>query len=404
MKRIMLLGGSFGQLPAIEEAKRRNYYTILCDYLPDNPGQNLADEFHLVSTTDIENVCRLAKKKKIDTIMAFSSDPAAYTAAVVSSKLGLIGNQPESVKLMSRKDLFRKFQEENGFNVPSYKVLTESDIDSMRCSVLDFPVVVKPVDSSDSKGVSLVQDKSELRSAAEIALRYSRCNKMIAEEYIDHKIARLHGDGFVLNGKLEYCELGDQACTSVAAPLKPTTTSFPSLIDPSQMKRVKKTVAEVIRRSGLENGPINIEAKINSHDKVYISEIGPRNGGHLTGHSIYHHSGVDMLAAHFDFLEGNEVHLGKVSSVPTLFYVLFSNNDGVFKDFTLQDGVRYCIAEKRIFKRKGDTVKSFNEPGSDVGALVLTFKTLEYLQQCKDQLPGKISESLLIDYSSEDAV
>lgn len=82
-KKILLLGGSAAQLIAIEKAKELGYYTVLCDYLTDNPGQYIADSFHLVSTTDKEAVLAVAKEEKIDGIVAYSSDPAAPTAAYV---------------------------------------------------------------------------------------------------------------------------------------------------------------------------------------------------------------------------------------------------------------------------------------------------------------------------------
>ena len=44
MKKILLLGGSAQQIIAIEAAKRLGYYTVLCDYLTDNPGRYLADK------------------------------------------------------------------------------------------------------------------------------------------------------------------------------------------------------------------------------------------------------------------------------------------------------------------------------------------------------------------------
>ena len=62
MKKILLLGGSAQQVIAIETAKRLGYQTILCDYLPDNPGQYVADQFYQVSTTDKEAVLEIAKK------------------------------------------------------------------------------------------------------------------------------------------------------------------------------------------------------------------------------------------------------------------------------------------------------------------------------------------------------
>ena len=91
-KKILLLGGSYQQIVAIEAAKRLGYYTILCDYLNDNPGQKYADKFYLVSTTDKEAVLEVAKKEKIDGVIAYASDPAAPTAAYVAEKLGLEGN------------------------------------------------------------------------------------------------------------------------------------------------------------------------------------------------------------------------------------------------------------------------------------------------------------------------
>ena len=64
MRKILLLGGSAQQIIAIETAKKFGYYTVLCDYLPDNPGQYVADVFYNVSTTDKEAVLEVAKKKE----------------------------------------------------------------------------------------------------------------------------------------------------------------------------------------------------------------------------------------------------------------------------------------------------------------------------------------------------
>lgn len=92
MKKLLLLGGSTQQIVAIETAKPLGYYTILCDYLPDNPGQNHADRFCLVSTTDKDYVLKVARNEHVDGIIAYVSDSAASTAAHVAGKLGLSGN------------------------------------------------------------------------------------------------------------------------------------------------------------------------------------------------------------------------------------------------------------------------------------------------------------------------
>ena len=121
MKKILLLGGSAQQIIAIETAKRLGYYTVLCDFLPDNPGQYVADKFYLVSTTDREAVLEVALQEKIDGVLAYASDPAAPTAAYVAEKMKLPGNPYESVEILCNKDKFRKFLKENGFCTPEAK-------------------------------------------------------------------------------------------------------------------------------------------------------------------------------------------------------------------------------------------------------------------------------------------
>ena len=125
MKKILLLGGSAQQVIAIETAKKLGYYTILCDYLTDNPGQNVADKFFLESTTDKEKILQIAESEKIDGIVAYASDPAAPTAAFVAEKLGLPTNPYSSVNILCNKDKFREFLKNNGFNTPLAKGFTD---------------------------------------------------------------------------------------------------------------------------------------------------------------------------------------------------------------------------------------------------------------------------------------
>ena len=151
MKKLLLLGGSAQQVVAIETAKRLGYYTILCDYLSDNPGQYVADKFYLESTTNKEKILEIAAKEKIDGIVAYASDPAAPTAAYVAEKLNLYTNPYESVKTLCNKDEFRSFLKNNGFNTPRSCGYTDVTTILNEITKFEFPVIIKPVDSSGSK-------------------------------------------------------------------------------------------------------------------------------------------------------------------------------------------------------------------------------------------------------------
>lgn len=117
MKNILLLGGSTQQIPAIMCAQEVGYYTIVCDYLDDNPGQFVADKFYLESTTDKDKILEIAMKENIDGIVAYASDPAAY----VSNELNLPSDKYSSVEILSQKHLFRNFLRENNINCPKSK-------------------------------------------------------------------------------------------------------------------------------------------------------------------------------------------------------------------------------------------------------------------------------------------
>ena len=100
-RSILLLGGSRHQVPAIEAAKRLGYRTVLCDYLPDNPGQFVADAFYQESTTDRELMLTIARREGVSGVLSFGSDVAAPTASYVAESLGLPANPLDSVEILS---------------------------------------------------------------------------------------------------------------------------------------------------------------------------------------------------------------------------------------------------------------------------------------------------------------
>src|SRR5690625_4853615 len=179
MKKILLLGASAPQIPAIEKAKEKELYVITSDNIPNNPGHLMADEYHIVSTTDIPGVLALAKEKNIDYIMSYASDPGAPTASKVSEILSLPGNSYSSVQTLSEKHLFRKLLLENNISCPKFLSVSKDDFSELEHKDFDFPVIVKPVDSSGSKGVYKVDSRFDLNDKAQLAFEFSRQNRII---------------------------------------------------------------------------------------------------------------------------------------------------------------------------------------------------------------------------------
>ena len=159
-RSILLLGGSKQQVVAIEAAKRLGYRTVLCDYLPDNPGQFSADVFYQESTTDREKMLEIARHERVDGVLAYSSDPAAPTAAYVAEKLGLPTNPLKAVETLSVKHLFREHLHKAGLPCPLSRAVPADSSPAELIELarhMSLPGVLKPTDSSGSKGVSVIE-------------------------------------------------------------------------------------------------------------------------------------------------------------------------------------------------------------------------------------------------------
>ncbi len=398
-KRILFLGGSYAQIPIIKEAKKRGWYIITCDYLPQNPGHKLANEYYNVSTTDKEGVLNLAKKVKPHFVVAYASDPAAPVAAYVSEKLGLPGNPYETVQILSNKDLFRNFLKNNGFNTPKYIIITDSDsevaIEKIRN--LQFPVIVKPTDSSGSKGITKIEKIDDFNNAFKYALIFSRNKRIIVEEFIESKGSQLHGDGFVYNGKLIFSYLGDHHYNSQINPFVPYSTTWPSKKSEFEIKKVEKELEKVINLSGFKNGAINIEARISPKGEIYIMEIGPRSGGNFVPQVINYSTGFDMVKATLDVINGQKINLIHLTQKTAAYYVVHSDKNGVLQNIEIKNEIKPYIKEFHQYIQPGEKVKSFQGANAAIGILLLSFHTREEM----DYYISNINNFISLQITSE---
>lgn len=296
MKKVLMLGGSLYQTYAVKEAVRLGYYVITCDYLPENPGHKFAHEYHNVSTTDKEAVLALAKELNVDGVVAYASDPAAPTAAYVCEKLGLPTSPYKSVEILSNKDLFRDFLQKNNFTCPKAKGYDTYEEALKDIGEYRLPVMVKPVDSSGSKGINKLTDWSQLKDFVEDALHYSRRNRFLIEEFIVKKGHQISGDAFSVNGKLAfYCfgnEFYDSNCDKDFAPLG---ECWPFQMDQKYIVDLAEQLQRLMSLLKMKSNAYNVEAIVGEDDKVYLLEVGARSGGSLIPQVTEYATGVDMV-------------------------------------------------------------------------------------------------------------
>lgn len=381
MKKILMLGGSLYQTYAIKEAKRLGYYVITCDYLPNNPGHKFADEYHNVSTTDKEAVLKLAEELDVDGVVAYASDPAAPTAAYVCEKLGLPTSPYKSVEILSNKDLFRDFLQKNGFNCPKAKGFTSyedalSSIDDFR-----LPAMVKPVDSSGSKGINKMTDRSQLRAFVEDALSYSRSKRFLIEEFIVKKGYQISGDAFSVDGKLVFhCfgnEFYDPNCDKDFAPLG---ECWPFQMDHKYIDDLEIQLQRLMTLLGMKSNAYNVEAIVGEDDKVYLLELGARSGGSLIPQVTKYATGVDMVTYVIKAAMGEDCSGLKMAEPKGFWsnYMVHSNDTGKFVSIDFDPEFR----EKHLVDwvtdiKPGDAVHKFRDAQDCIGEFILKYDSIE---------------------------
>lgn len=378
-KKILLLGGSAQQVVAIDKAKELGFYTVLCDYLPDNPGQYHADKFYQTSTTDKQAVLEIAQNEKIDGIIAYASDPAAPTAAFVAEKLGLPTNPYDSVEILCNKDRFRRFLEENDFNAPragGYSNVSEAIKDLEK---FELPVIIKPVDSSGSKGATVMRSWDKVEEALEFAFSFSRGKRIIIEEFIEKKHPYLiGGDVFVVDGKIVLWGLLNCHRDDRVNKLVPVGKSYPLALCDEDIQRVHDTLQTMVDKLHIKQGAMNVELVVDKNNRVWPIDVGPRNGGNMIPDLLGMIFDVDVVDLSVRAAMGESISSEIKEGKPFFAtHNLHSDRNGRYVDIKFDEKIEKNIVRKCLYKKEGDEVEFFDNASKALGIIFLKFDTLD---------------------------
>lgn len=289
-KRLLILGAGEMQVPVIRKANDMGLHTIVADMDANTPGMGYASEPVLVSTMDKEGVLECAKRHSVDGILT-TSDAPVNVVSYVGEQLGLPSMSTEVAKICTNKYLQREMFAANGIDVPFF-MLCDKDTDLG--TLQDYPYIVKPVDSSASRGVKKVTNHKELVLAFSEALGYSRTGKAIVEGFITGR--EFSVETYTQNNKTTVVTITEKLCIGEAEGFFVEDTHIePARITKQEWELVSETVSKALCLIGLNNCPSHTEIKLNESG-AYIIEIACRLGGdYITSDLVPLSTGIDML-------------------------------------------------------------------------------------------------------------
>ena len=136
MAKLLFMGASVSQLPAIRHARLAGHVIVACDADAGAVGFELCHVREVVDFSDVDAVTAVAAREQVDGILAVCTDRAVVPAAMVAARLGLPGVAVDVARAMTHKPTMRARLREGGVPQPEHVVLTrDSRADARRVSL-----------------------------------------------------------------------------------------------------------------------------------------------------------------------------------------------------------------------------------------------------------------------------
>lgn len=323
MKKIAIIGASYLQEPLIEKAKEMGLETHVFAWKSGDIGEKTADYFYPISIVEKENILKECQKIGIDGICSIASDLAAVTVNYVAHAMNLIGNTPECVRVSTNKHAMRECFEKNGDPSPkSMKVASAADLQGIE---LKYPVIVKPLDRSGSRGITKLNDETGLSEAIERAKEQGFEKYALVEEFA---VGQEYSVEYISwEGKHTFLAL-TQKYTTGAPHFIETGHLEPAFVEEPLLTTVKRVVEHALDSLGVTYGASHSELKISPAGEIKLIEIGARMGGDCIGSSLVPLStGVDFVSDVIRVAMGEMPRIDKTVSRAAAIRFVFCRKD-----------------------------------------------------------------------------
>ena len=229
-----------------------------------------------------------------------------------------------AAKIACDKVLMKQCYEEHGVRTARYrKVYFNENVDE-KIEGLQYPLIIKIVDSSGSRGITRVDRPDQIQAAITNAQAYTRKDYYIVEEFI---IGREFGaQAFVMDGKVQFIlPHGDyifHGSTGV-----PAGHFAPYELSEEAQKDCCETCEKAILAMGLDNCAVNCDF-IMRDGKTYVLEIGGRSGATCLAELVSIYYGYDYYRKIIEVALGEKPAFPKDKAVPNASKLLMSDKDG----------------------------------------------------------------------------
>lgn len=367
-KKIMIIGASILQIPAIEKATEMGLEVIALDMNPDAVGFRVPGVIkEVISTIDIDAAVKAAKRHKVDGVMTLATDMPMRTVAAVAKECGLVGVSEDTAIKATDKSIMRETLKAADVPIPKFFKVSNEEEFKVAVENIDGAFMVKPADSSGSRGILKVEDRTDIISAYDYTKRFSHNGIVVVEECMIGPEVSV--ETLAIDGEINVIQITDKITTGAPHFVEMGHTQ-PTRLD--CVDKIKNVAIAANKAVGIKNGPSHTEIIV-TNDGPKIVEIGARLGGDcITTHLVPLSTGVDMVEACIRIALGEKPDID-----PTLHcgsaIRYFKQHAGVVKCIDGIEEAKKMVGVKQvsIVHGVGENITDITDSGSRMGFVIV---------------------------------
>ena len=371
------------QCHGIIEAKKIGLKVLSIDEDPNAKGFNISDKIINLNLSKTNEILKIIKDLNLNIVGAVSlcSDAGLILCAKIREYFDLPGEKVNTYSKFINKGVFRTILSENLIRDPHWVLVSSpsdarSYIDKFNC-----PLIIKPTESSGSRGVSKINSKTQnnLDLLINKAFEYSKNNEVIIESYMDGYECTV--ETFTDNGITSVLAITEKLKVDntdglIASELRTFNR------EPRIYNEISILITKAIKIMGFNYGPCHSEVIVMKSGKIGIVEIGARGGGFLVFNSLVPLiSGINIAKLTILQSVGMEVKIGKVQKNHAILKFIIPKN-GRIKSISGFDKINEIEGlSAQSFVKIGDNVKFSESDGDRLGYILSSHKCYDQAEK-----------------------
>jgi len=390
----MIFGGGKLQLSLIRKAKSLGLITVVVDPDAYAPGLKMADAGIVVGANDETLTNEIVRKYNCRAVVTTATDKPLGMMARIAEKNGMIFPVISAIVNGTNKFIMKQVLKKHDLphaNGILYDAACNAPEDLDK--VISFPVVVKPIDNSGSRGVYFCPNKNQLDYLIKQSLEYSKSGKILIEEYVSGN--EISVEAMVQDGQVYYVQFTDKITTKLPYNVELGHTQ-PSVIGMTQRQKVEEIITCAVKALGFDQCGVHAELKLSAKGPVII-EISPRLGGDfITSELVTLSTGIEMESELLKMSLGRKIDVApKLFASSAIRYLNFPEKKISVIDQNLQERLQGAgICKFQLDLRPGDSVHKITNSLNRYGYYILRAENREKLFDKIGLIDSIISSSM----------